>query len=68
MESNIYRGKVVAVVNNPYTSILFIYASQISRVRSLGLDHWTAEGTTTILEWGNKRANALWEACLPEGE
>lgn len=41
--------------------------SHISRVRSLGLDHWTAEGIRTVLEWGNVRANAQWEARIPDG-
>ena len=41
--------------------------THISRVKSIDLDIWTPEQMHSIQKWGNKRANAYWEARLKEG-
>ncbi|GMM47412.1 GTPase-activating protein [Pichia kluyveri] len=38
--------------------------THISRVKSVDLDSWTDEQTESMVKWGNKRANSLWEANL----
>ena len=38
--------------------------THISRVKSVDLDSWTDEQTDSMCSWGNKRANAYWEAKL----
>ncbi|GAA5837838.1 hypothetical protein JCM11251_004673 [Rhodosporidiobolus azoricus] len=39
----------------------------ITRIRSVDLDTWTPEQIEFIQRWGNKRANAYWEAHLKQG-
>lgn len=41
--------------------------THISRVKSIDLDIWTPEQMESIQKWGNKRANAYWEAHLKAG-
>lgn len=41
--------------------------THISRVKSIDLDIWTPEQMAAIQSWGNKRANAYWEAHLKAG-
>lgn len=41
--------------------------THISRVKSIDLDIWTPEQMVAIQKWGNKRANAYWEAHLKAG-
>lgn len=41
--------------------------THISRVKSIDLDIWTPEQMNSIQKWGNKRANAYWEAHLKAG-
>ncbi|WFD22112.1 ARF GAP with effector function(s) [Malassezia equina] len=41
--------------------------THISRVKSIDLDIWTPEQMESIQKWGNKRANAYWEAHLKPG-
>lgn len=38
--------------------------THITRVKSVDLDSWTDEQTESMCNWGNKRANAYWEAKL----
>ncbi len=39
----------------------------ISKVKSVSLDQWTAEQVDHMRQWGNERANALYEECMPPG-
>ncbi|CDS01987.1 hypothetical protein [Sporisorium scitamineum] len=39
----------------------------ISKVKSVDLDDWTEEQLQAAREWGNARANALWEHSKPAG-
>ncbi|CBQ71174.1 conserved hypothetical protein [Sporisorium reilianum SRZ2] len=39
----------------------------ISKVKSVDLDDWTEEQLQAAREWGNVRANALWEHSKPAG-
>ncbi|ODQ78515.1 hypothetical protein BABINDRAFT_9289 [Babjeviella inositovora NRRL Y-12698] len=39
--------------------------THISRVKSVDLDSWTDEQINNVVQWGNARANAFWEANLP---
>ncbi|KAK5105712.1 hypothetical protein LTR62_002347 [Meristemomyces frigidus] len=39
----------------------------ISKVKSIDLDSWTDEQLSSMVRWGNKRANRYWEAKLAEG-
>ncbi|GAB1742925.1 hypothetical protein NU219Hw_g8627t1 [Hortaea werneckii] len=39
----------------------------ISRVKSVDLDSWTEEQLSSMIKWGNKRANRYWESKLAEG-
>ncbi|CEH18309.1 Predicted GTPase-activating protein [Ceraceosorus bombacis] len=41
--------------------------THISKVKSIDLDIWTPEQMASIQKWGNKRANAYWEAHLKAG-
>lgn len=41
--------------------------THISRVKSIDLDMWTQEQMSSILKWGNRRANLYWEAHLKPG-
>ncbi|TFK47916.1 ArfGap-domain-containing protein [Heliocybe sulcata] len=41
--------------------------THISRVKSVDLDIWTPEQMASIQKWGNRRANAYWEAHLKAG-
>ncbi|ODV88880.1 hypothetical protein CANCADRAFT_17283, partial [Tortispora caseinolytica NRRL Y-17796] len=41
--------------------------THVSRVKSVDLDSWTREQVESMVKWGNERANAYWEAQLPEG-
>lgn len=41
--------------------------THISRVKSVDLDSWTDEQTKSMVLWGNAKANAYWEAKLPDG-
>lgn len=38
--------------------------THITRVKSVDLDSWTDEQTDSMCQWGNRRANAYWEAKL----
>ncbi|KAK5703682.1 ARF GAP with effector function(s) [Elasticomyces elasticus] len=39
----------------------------ISKVKSIDLDSWTDEQLSSVVRWGNKRANKYWEHKLAEG-
>ncbi|KAK4054237.1 ARF GAP with effector function(s) [Microbotryomycetes sp. JL201] len=39
----------------------------ITRIKSVDLDTWTPEQIANIQRWGNRRANAYWEAHLKPG-
>ncbi|KNE93825.1 hypothetical protein PSTG_12826 [Puccinia striiformis f. sp. tritici PST-78] len=39
----------------------------ITRIKSIDLDTWTSEQVACVQRWGNKRANAYWEAHLRPG-
>jgi len=39
----------------------------ITRIKSIDLDTWTPEQVACVQRWGNKRANAYWEAHLRPG-
>ncbi len=39
----------------------------ISKVKSVSLDSWTADQVEHMKRWGNERANALYEECMPAG-
>nr|QBH67479.1 hypothetical protein UE_1413 [Ustilago esculenta] len=39
----------------------------ISKVKSVDLDDWTEEQVQSARDWGNARANALWEHSKPAG-
>ncbi|KAG0139744.1 hypothetical protein CROQUDRAFT_54288 [Cronartium quercuum f. sp. fusiforme G11] len=39
----------------------------ITRIKSIDLDTWTPEQVATVQRWGNRRANAYWEAHLRPG-
>lgn len=39
----------------------------ISKVKSVDLDDWTEEQVQAARDWGNARANALWEHSKPSG-
>ncbi|MBW0462881.1 hypothetical protein O181_002596 [Austropuccinia psidii MF-1] len=39
----------------------------ITRIKSVDLDTWTPEQVENVQRWGNKRANAYWEAHLRPG-
>lgn len=39
--------------------------THVTRVKSVDLDSWTDEQTESMCKWGNRRANAYWEAKLP---
>ncbi|GAA5973854.1 hypothetical protein JCM11641_003194 [Rhodosporidiobolus odoratus] len=39
----------------------------ITRIKSVDLDTWTPEQISVVQRWGNKRANAYWEAHLKQG-
>ncbi|KAK0313654.1 ARF GAP with effector function(s) [Friedmanniomyces endolithicus] len=39
----------------------------ISKVKSIDLDSWTDEQLSSVMRWGNKRANKYWEHKLAEG-
>lgn len=39
----------------------------ITRIKSVDLDTWSPEQIANIQRWGNKRANAYWEAHLKQG-
>ncbi|KAL1744294.1 hypothetical protein HDZ31DRAFT_38992 [Schizophyllum fasciatum] len=41
--------------------------THISKVKSVDLDIWTPEQMASIQKWGNRRANAYWEAHLRQG-
>ncbi|KAL1716138.1 putative GTPase activating protein for Arf-domain-containing protein [Schizophyllum commune] len=41
--------------------------THISKVKSVDLDIWTPEQMASIQKWGNRRANAYWEAHLKQG-
>ncbi|KAG9003755.1 hypothetical protein FRB90_011129 [Tulasnella sp. 427] len=41
--------------------------THISKVKSVDLDTWTPEQMASIQKWGNRRANAYWEAHLKAG-
>ncbi|KAH9939047.1 ArfGap-domain-containing protein [Epithele typhae] len=41
--------------------------THISKVKSVDLDVWTPEQMASIQKWGNRRANAYWEAHLRQG-
>ncbi|EPQ61165.1 ArfGap-domain-containing protein [Gloeophyllum trabeum ATCC 11539] len=41
--------------------------THISRVKSVDLDIWTPEQMASVQKWGNRRANAYWEAHLKAG-
>jgi stromal membrane-associated protein len=38
-----------------------------SAVKSIDLDIWTPEQMASVQKWGNRRANAYWEAHLKAG-
>lgn len=39
----------------------------ITRIKSIDLDTWTPEQVANVQRWGNKKANAFWEAHLRPG-
>lgn len=39
----------------------------ITRIKSIDLDTWTPEQVSNVQRWGNRRANAYWEAHLRPG-
>ncbi|TID30786.1 hypothetical protein CANINC_000702 [Pichia inconspicua] len=39
--------------------------THVTRVKSVDLDSWTDEQTESMCRWGNRKANAYWEAKLP---
>ncbi|KAH9814882.1 hypothetical protein DFH28DRAFT_285544 [Melampsora americana] len=39
----------------------------ITRIKSIDLDTWTPEQVSNVQRWGNRRANAYWEAHLRSG-
>ncbi|CAH7667440.1 putative GTPase activating protein for Arf-domain-containing protein [Phakopsora pachyrhizi] len=39
----------------------------ITRIKSIDLDTWTPEQVSNVQRWGNRRANAYWEAHLRAG-
>ncbi|KAL4922249.1 hypothetical protein BDW62DRAFT_172094 [Aspergillus aurantiobrunneus] len=41
--------------------------THISRVKSVDLDAWTDEQLSSVVRWGNARANKYWEAKLAPG-
>ncbi|PWO00411.1 ArfGap-domain-containing protein [Tilletiopsis washingtonensis] len=41
--------------------------THISKVKSIDLDIWTPEQMASVQKWGNRRANAYWEAHLKAG-
>lgn len=41
--------------------------THVSRVKSVDLDSWTSEQAKSMVMWGNAKANAYWEAKLPDG-
>jgi stromal membrane-associated protein len=41
--------------------------THVSQVRSVDLDTWKPEWVAVMKEWGNEKANSVWEAKMPEG-
>jgi len=41
--------------------------THVSQVRSVDLDTWKPEWVAVMKEWGNERANTVWEAKMPDG-
>ncbi|RKP15430.1 hypothetical protein BJ684DRAFT_7024, partial [Piptocephalis cylindrospora] len=41
--------------------------THISKVKSVDLDCWTPDQVESMQKWGNRRANAYWEANVPPG-
>ena len=42
-------------------------AARRTSVKSIDLDIWTPEQMASVQKWGNRRANAYWEAHLKAG-
>lgn len=47
--------------------VTYIFLINVRIVKSIDLDTWTSEQVATVQRWGNRRANAYWEAHLRPG-